>query len=55
MATSLFFFILLVLSGEEVVRKVMTCFGAAISSGPVEMRKRHLDALADLFENGSIR
>lgn len=31
----------------------MQAFGASISSGPLELRVRHLDALSTLFEQGS--
>lgn len=43
---------LLTLLGDQGVRRAMQAFGASISSGPLELRVRHLDALSTLFEQG---
>ncbi|KAJ1359232.1 hypothetical protein KIN20_017924 [Parelaphostrongylus tenuis] len=38
--------------GTDGISRAMEAFAVAISSGPVELRTRHLDALAILFEKG---
>ncbi|VDM68947.1 unnamed protein product [Strongylus vulgaris] len=40
------------LLGHQGITRAMQAFAASISSGPVELRVRHLDALATLFEKG---
>ncbi|PIO68431.1 hypothetical protein TELCIR_09783 [Teladorsagia circumcincta] len=40
------------LLGDQGIARVMEAFAAALSSGPVELRVRHLDAFATLFELG---
>ncbi|VDK79110.1 unnamed protein product [Cylicostephanus goldi] len=41
------------LLGEQGITRTMQAFSAAVSSGPVELRVRHVDALAVLFEKGA--
>ncbi|ETN72795.1 hypothetical protein NECAME_04402 [Necator americanus] len=41
------------LLGVEGVRRALQALAASISSGPIELRVRHLDAMATLFEHGT--
>ncbi|WKY00892.1 hypothetical protein Q1695_015140 [Nippostrongylus brasiliensis] len=38
--------------GVQTITRAMQAFSAALSSGPVDLRVRHLDALGTLFEQG---
>ncbi|KAK6058670.1 hypothetical protein COOONC_03760 [Cooperia oncophora] len=40
------------LLGDQGISRVMEAFAGSLSSGPIELRVRHLDALATLFEHG---
>uniref|UniRef100_A0A7I4YAV2 26S proteasome non-ATPase regulatory subunit 5 n=1 Tax=Haemonchus contortus TaxID=6289 RepID=A0A7I4YAV2_HAECO len=40
------------LLGDQGVSRVMEAFAASLSSGPIELRARHLEAFATLFQHG---